>query len=413
MTHSDLFHRFGNRKIWFYNMFEENLLQKNNVLPSVTDTITEQLIKHQEQQMLFLADETDLVLLKYELDEDFLVYLQGIGIARQNMKYLNDNDHIENLARSDDVIVPYIITETSNGWRELNRSVFGPSLECSMQWNNKYRTREMMSNHGLRVTEGYFCNTMTESVMAYENLVKQGFHKVVLKMPYGSSGKGLSVISDGAQLEKLLRFINRRNDRFQVLIEGWHPDVRSINAQLFIDEDHVKIINISEQMTDNSGVYLGTNFTPVYNDEQIEQYKTELRKVGEVLRRYHYTGIAGIDSIITNDQVIYPVIEVNARMTQVTYLLKIIERYLPVYPYIESRYFKFETTSRLTFKDLFTTLHPYLYHNDEFHNMIYTFSSYEAKDKTYYKIFVLFMSASKYKNSENINKVTEMISLYE
>lgn len=63
---------------------------------------------------------------------------------------------------------------------------------------------------------------------------------------------------------QLLTFIERRNIETDLLLEGWHPIKRSLNAQLLIQEEGSHLLSITEQKINEDGIYLGTDFAPVY-----------------------------------------------------------------------------------------------------------------------------------------------------
>lgn len=267
----------------------------------------------------------------------------------------------------------------------------------------------MIKSLGLQTTAGYFCNNLDELFSAFEMLLKQGFNKVVIKVPYGSSGKGLKTFEDQRKFNSYINFLKRRgHSNFSLLIEGWHQVDRNINAQLLIDDKTVRILSITEQLIDKNGMYLGTNFSSKFSESVLNNYRRDLTKIGEHLQSEGYKGIAGIDSIIDKDGILYPAVEINGRFTQVTYLLPTVKKLKESYNFIQSRFARLSSDKYHEFSDIYGELSNKLYPCPDNNFLIYTFASIKdnVSSTTKFRIFVLF-----YGNSQK--KINEMITEFE
>lgn len=378
---------------WMMNIDQEQAWNDIKYLPSIVNGQNRSLIVQQEQQLLFLAKPQEKVLFTHEPDHQFLSYLIKQGCELPDIFVNREKKFSFYPVLENALLVPYIQSEEIEILKKnsLNLEVYGCSLELSKQLNNKYNVRKLMLSHEVKVTRGIFCNNIQDLKSAYETLKLEGFKKCVIKVPYGSSGKGLYVISNESSFQNTVSFIARREEKFELLIEGWHPVNKSINCQLLINDDEVSILAITEQVINEYGDYLGTIFTPEYPKHLIDKYKFEVLKVGRILRNMNYKGILGIDSIIDMNDNVYPVIEINARFTQVTYLLPIVKRFMAKYKYIESRRIQFEESCNRSFSEIKDQIYDSF--SDSYYKeiFIYTFGRINLKDKFIYRIYVLFL----------------------
>ncbi|PFL57203.1 hypothetical protein COJ27_29830 [Bacillus cereus] len=381
---------------WYYNIEHETEWNQKDSSLSVSNPLQDKLVLQQEQQLLFIARPEDCVIIRNPIKNEFLEYLQEEGIDLPkiiNLECLRQTIKKEN---NKVVLVPYIETEKL-------KSEF-PSLKIGMMENNQFLVKKLNSKFHVRkmaianqfdVTDGYFCYGTDELTRAYNELTRKGFKKVVFKAAYGSSGKGLIIIENQKRFDSLKKFIEKRNIKNEFLLEGWHNTQFALNGQLFINND-VHILAITQQRIDQFGVYKGTNFTPDFNGDLLEKYEFELKRLGNILKKIGYKGIVGIDSIYDYQNRLIPIIEINSRFTQVTYLLNLINKFKNMgYSFIESCILKFEVQSRVSFKQVKQQLETQLCTNAECGFLIYTFGKVDANNKSLLKIFFLFYSKNK------------------
>lgn len=146
------------------------------------------------------------------------------------------------------------------GWHLIHSNV-----NVVKQVNSKYVTRRLAEEHGFAITKGKFCYNPQELIEAYNQMRAEGFTKTVLKQAYGSSGKGLTIIESEDKFRQVSSYIRKRFDRFELLLEAWHPTKHSLNAQLWMDQNSVNLLAVTEQRINDYGVYIGTNYTPHYD----------------------------------------------------------------------------------------------------------------------------------------------------
>ena len=133
---------------------------------------------------------------------------------------------------------------------------------------------------------------------------------------------------------------------------------------------------------------LGTSFTPELHESAISKYIDKVTDISKMLQDMGYRGIAGFDSIIDENDQLIPAVEINARFTQVTYLLPWVKLLQDQFPYIESRYVKLFSEREHSFTEIAEKCAQVIH--GEY--TIYTFAK-ERNERGYvYKVFSMFYS---------------------
>jgi len=389
--------QWPNRPVYYYfNINQEQRWNESNVFPQITELAIVDVIQQQEQQLLFAAQKGDTVLLHHQPDDNFLKYLSANGIQLPKFHYIEGYSSIpwSQIKKEGAIFAPYIMTCQIEA--DLKRygieCVFGDSALVK-EINNKLVTRELAIQNRFNVTEGYVCENIFELENAYSQLRNKGYEKVVLKIPYGSSGKGLRVINSDKTFLTLSRYISKRSTSFQLLIEGWEEIERSINGQIWIGHSSTSVLGITEQQINDDAVYSGTNYSPTYSPHIHEMYEKELKKLSEILKGIGYKGVAGIDSIISKKGELFPVIEINARFTQVTYLLNLTIELKKSYEYVSSHWVSFSSKDNLGFHEFLEQCNKFIDQGShKLDYFIYTFAKSKWDDTFYYRIFILTMA---------------------
>ncbi|OAB44891.1 ATP-grasp domain-containing protein [Paenibacillus antarcticus] len=384
------------RVLWHVNINEDQHWNETVLFPSFTNVQKLMLIEQQEQQLLWIAGPQDIVWLHHEPDPQFLEYVKGY---RERLPYIcvtSDTNHIaayvSSLSPEKVTFMPFILTSDYVALAEQYKwDLIDSNAELVKHMNSKYVTRRLAEENGFNVTWGRFCSNPEELIEAYREIRTAGFAKAVLKQAYGSSGKGLTVIENEDKFRQLSSYIRKRTTCFEeLLLEAWHPIKHSLNAQLWIERDAVHLLAVTEQRINDYGVYMGTNYTPHYGANVMEDYRAEMIRLGAVLKQSGYAGIAGIDSILDDTDKLHPVIEINGRFTQVTYLLSFIETLLPFYKHVESRFIHMETSEKVSFDEIKSRLEVELQPDEEHQFTIYTFAFCNQPHSNLYRIFILF-----------------------
>ncbi|WP_211748244.1 ATP-grasp domain-containing protein [Paenibacillus sp. Marseille-Q4541] len=404
------------RVLWQANFNEDQHWNEVSLFPSFVNPHQQTLIEQQEQQMLWIAEPQDIVWLQHPPEPSFLKYVQSCLGRLPQICVTTDARKVAECTASwlpeTFTFMPFILTlENIELAKKYEWDLIDSDADVVKHINSKYVTRRLAEENKFCVTQGWFCSNPQELERAYSEIHASGYSKAVLKQAYGSSGKGLTIIENELKFNQLLAYIRKRRTSFELLLESWHPTKQSLNAQLWIGPYSADLLAITEQKINEYGVYIGTNYTPSYDSAVVEHYKIEILRLGAVLRELGYQGIAGVDSILDAKNDLYPVIEINGRFTQVTYMLPLIESLLPLYKYVESRYIRFETKGSLQFDELKSRLETDLQPDEEHQFTIYTFASCHQPDHHLYRIFVLFYGNQATKLNDMLHKFEQFTLL--
>uniref|UniRef100_UPI00403F7CF6 ATP-grasp domain-containing protein n=1 Tax=Paenibacillus sp. KS-LC4 TaxID=2979727 RepID=UPI00403F7CF6 len=380
----------GERMLWYMNIEDEQRWNTSDYFPNVQDIQARAIVTQQEHQLIFLADSRDTVFFRRKPDSSFLEYCRAILGSLPSIISCESVSQVPNLASY--TLVPFVMTDEI---RQLQYQcpglkVIGPDYELCKKINNKFETRRLMEQHGINVTEGDFCSSTAELIDSYDRLISIGYSKCVLKVPHGSSGKGLKIVDNSTSFQQLAKYIGNRHKNFEILLEGWHPHKISLTAQLLINEREVQLLAITEQVIDSYGVYKGTNFTPFLTEEEASTYSEAVLQVGRILQQCGYAGVAGVDSIIGQNGVIYPVIEINARLTQVSYIFPFVQSRMSIGNRVQSKILVFNSALNLSFDQFLHRIQDIAEQNNG-DIVVYNFCKSPGTRKYLYKIFILLM----------------------
>jgi hypothetical protein len=363
--------------IWLCNIGAEKYWSKLSA--GVVDKNEDTIVNRVEEMNLLLCREQDVVILRKAPDEEYLHTLKKMGYSLPRILTLNNADlltPISELVLKDDILlkdlntiaygnknvyfVPYAVTYLEEQIAEkAGLRLMGASSVVNAKVNDKIFNREVSLKLNFPVCQGCVCNSVDEMRDAYKELTEKApyFEKVIIKEPNGASGKGLYIIDNKERLESNLRLIARlsrgKSDN-KWLVEGWYEKKADLNYQIYISpEGEVETFSIKQQLLKDT-VYIGSKIPPELDEGILDAYKDYGRKIGEYLFSIGFTGVAGIDSIITKNDVIIPIIEINGRFTLSTYISFLNQ--VMNNKRVLSRYFKLITNSPITYGKLYAEL---------------------------------------------------------
>lgn len=355
--------------VWICNIGAEKYW--NTVNPGVIDRNEDIIVNRIEEMNLLLCRKQDFLILRKAPDPSYLQYLEEQGFAVPSILtpknddpvtpiselVLKDTDLLNQLTAlsktTDLYFLPYAVTRLEEEIAsKTGLKLIGSPSRTNAAVNNKINNRKIALELGFPVCKGRVCSSMDEITAAYHELTQQPpyFEKVIIKEPFGASGKGLYIVDSPERLKMLLlrlaRFA-RGQANPEWLVEGWYAKNADLNYQIYISpEGKVTVFSVKEQLLRDS-VYIGSRISPELSPAITGQVNQCGEKIGQYLYRMGFYGVAGVDAIVTTDELLIPIIEINGRFTLSTYL-SFLEPVLGKFKAL-SRYFRIITDTRLDY----------------------------------------------------------------
>jgi len=185
-------------------------------------------------------------------------------------------------------------------------------------------------------TLGVIAREPTEVWAACEEIQARGYSLVVIKAPFGSSGRNAQRITAEGPTVAQRGWVERTLAvQKAVLLEPWLDRICDISLRLTVDpEGKVRIDDLGRFLTDRRGQYLGAVLGPLSravpprvarmlhgdgdDPKRLDRVmKRVAASVAEVVHRYGYAGPVGVDGLVYRDLEgvlrLRPLIEVNVR----------------------------------------------------------------------------------------------------
>ncbi len=363
------------RIVWLFNIGAEKYW--NPVQAGIIDRSEDRIVNRIEDMNLLLCRKQDVLIMRAYPDADFLTQLQQWGMEIPNIEVpagaaqdpytpiaelvLQDSVLLDKLAgyaasETDTYFVPYAVTRIEEEIADkCGLTIPHANAAVCAEINDKVANRLLAEQLNLPVCKGKVCRSVEEIQQAYDELVHQPphFDKVIIKDPFGASGKGLYIVEDETRLKPLLARLGRtaRNrPDIQWLVEGWYKKEADINFQVYISPDgEADVFSIKNQVLRDT-VYIGSQMPPDFEHSTIEVLQSYGKQIGTKLYEQGYSGVAGIDSIITDENVLVPIIEINGRFTLSTYISFIAER-MGIAKML-TRYFRLQTEQPISYRTM-------------------------------------------------------------
>jgi len=429
MRDSSLFKKFtgsmGTKHIWWLNVGAENFWNENRpgILPQVINQGNARTVNRMEQLCFLLATDGDIVIQREKPSDLLLNNWQRIGLGNPEIyipeNYGNEDEQcsISELILKDKKLlaslknlnsqgpgnrlelVPYAVTYFEE---EISLKsgcpLIGATGDITAMVNSKVSARILAEELGLPVTEGYICYTVEEVKAAVNHLKKNpGVNSIVVKEAYGASGKGLFIVHSEKEYQLLMTILDRksnRNKKVELIVERWYDTLMDLNYQIYIDKfGNIHYIPPKRQIN-NGSVYIGSEF-PIIDEltsYQKNYYEECAKRIGYKLWQKGYYGFASIDSIITRNGKIIPIVEINGRFSLSTYI-SFIPEMLGNDKIYRNRYYNLKPNIKLERVMEYISAYNYTYEKGE-GIIIYSFveGNYGISEG---RLFALFVAESK------------------
>jgi hypothetical protein len=332
--------------VWLCNFEVENQWARDHVgLPTPRLSATEPTVRRMEQLGALLADPDDHLLLGSALDREYRDYAEktgftlpaelvagGTGLGTTSA-VLRSSDVLSSLARLGEqgaYLMPMGNSRDEQRIAELTGLRLAvPDADTFERVNSKIYSRRLVGELGLRPVPGHCCETIAELRAA----IADGPWPLIVKDAYGVSGKGLVVLDGPVKAARLLRMVEQRGtrtgvDRIDVVVERFLAKRFDLNYQFTIDRDGWLRLDFVKEALTAHGVHMGhvmpANLTP----EQQQDIEVAMERLGARLYADGFFGVVGVDALLGEDDLVYPVLEINARLNMSSYQGPVTERFL-------------------------------------------------------------------------------------
>lgn len=220
---------------------------------------------------------------------------------------------------------PYaVVTDTAEAARALGAADGTVPVAVAARVNSKNWSNDFCRSRGLAGTAAV---ARTEAELHAAAAAVDG--PLVLKSPYGVAGRGAVVVRDRRQLAVFARRLAALADSGTPGAPGGSEDgglhvqplyrrVLDFSAHLDVRPDGAVALAGFRGMT-NRGLTFSSSDSLVPDDrrrlEDDEAYGAVLRDVGAELSRVGYHGPVSVDGLLTEDGLLVPVLDVNARLS--------------------------------------------------------------------------------------------------
>ncbi|MFF9086030.1 ATP-grasp domain-containing protein [Streptomyces sp. NPDC014991] len=363
------------RFVWLCNFEVENQWARDYVgLPAARVSATSATVQRMEELGALLAEPADCLLLDRPLDDGYRRYLEKTGLgapvelvtrdpagAGGTSRAVLDSpelmDRLRQLARDGAYLMPMgnsLLEQRISQETGLRAAV--PNAAVHERVNSKIYSRRLAGELGLREIPGFCCETVPQLRHALDQGLGDG-GPVIVKDAYGVSGKGLLVLDSRKKADRLLRMVERRahntgDDAIHVVVERFLPKRFDLNYQFTIDRaGGVRFDFVKEALT-SGGVHLGHVMPADLTPAQHETLTEAAEALGARLHKDGFFGIVGVDALVGADDLVYPVLEINARLNMSSYQGRVTERFLAPGGTALARHYPLRLTTPVSFDEV-------------------------------------------------------------
>ncbi|ARQ68471.1 ATP-grasp domain-containing protein [Streptomyces marincola] len=338
--------------VWLCNFeVEHSWAAGHPGLPAARGSATAATVQRMEELGALLAEPADHLLLDRPLDAGYRAYAERTGLGAPaelvtaepagaggtGRAVLDDPalvQRLRRLAHEGAWLMPM-----GNGPTEQRvADVTGlrpavPPPDVFQRVNSKIYSRAVAEELGLHTVPGFSCRTVGDLRRALERGPADFGLPLIVKDAYGVSGKGLVVIDSPRKAERLLSMVERRagrtgSDALYVVVESFLPKRADLNYQFTVDRGGRVRLDFVKEARTSGGVHLGHAMPAALASAQHDTLAAAAEALGKRLHQDGFFGVVGVDALVGADEVVYPVLEINARLNMSSYQGRVTERFL-------------------------------------------------------------------------------------
>ncbi|MYU20916.1 hypothetical protein [Streptomyces sp. SID8352] len=372
------------RFVWLCNFeVERRWARSYTGLPAVRGSATTATVQRMEELGALLAEPGDHLLLDRPLDEGYRRYADALGLgtptglvtpapagdagtAEAVSRSPELLDRLRELARQGAWLMPMGVSDQEEHLARLTGLRLAvPPAAVHERVNSKIYSRRVTEELGLRTIPGHCCETVGELHRALDERFRDDPGPVVVKDAFGVSGRGLVVLDSRRKADRLLRMVDRRaassgDDRLHVVVEAFLPKRADLNHQLTIDREGRVRQDFVKQAITAGGVHLGHVSPAGLDAVQRDELAATAQALGGRLYEDGFTGIVGVDALLGADGLVYPVLEINARLNMSSYQGRVTELFGPGQGITLARHHTLRPAAPVAFEEVTEALGPLL-----------------------------------------------------
>lgn len=310
-------------------------------LPSFSfpNKIANSLIDGMDGLLTCMLNEGDCLITKYKLSSEYLDYWNNNLFEIQNIGLLDDEFPDERNVykliseRADicSLIKGKSIVEYSN---DPDYELVASKIDLNEEINNQdiiRRINKKSYSNELKIKYGLngagICVDSIESFEAESTKMLNKVGKILIKDSLGVSGKGLQIIENVSQIERLVRHFKKQKEHgkqiFDFVLEPFLDKKIDFSCHFYIDRKGA--VSIQGFQKNNNKGFAYKESVSLDDDEKkyIESsgYCQVIQTISKDLYDLGYSGFVCVDSMILSNGEIVEIVEINPRMSMARFNL--------------------------------------------------------------------------------------------
>ncbi|WP_149439463.1 hypothetical protein [Mycolicibacterium sp. P1-5] len=219
----------------------------------------------------------------------------------------------ESAARYNDVQPYAVLPDTVSLLTQWGRASDVPSVDVVARVNSKTWSNTLARTLGLPG-----CASVVRSVSELCSAAQEFGPSVVVKDPYGVSGRGALRVNSPGVLRAVQRVLSRQEGEgrtVELLVQPEFPKKCDFSGHLQVNRDGMSRFLGVQVMVNDGFRHLGSGPAGAELTDLLDRhgYRHVLADVGAALADEGYHGPIGVDSMVLEDNSLVPVLEINAR----------------------------------------------------------------------------------------------------
>jgi hypothetical protein len=305
-------------------------------LPALPDPASARIVAAMDELLFAGCQPGDILITRFPMQACFADYLDGIGFSfahhqgrpeegvfrKEQLSIFellqNASPEVGELIDGADRLEPYAILPGTEAFcQKYNLPFAGPQLPAVVKVNSKAYSHQLAMELGVK---DYGCLVSNSAELAEQGKRALARGNILLKDPFGVSGKGNLLISTESMLERIVTHIasqERKGRKVALLVEPFFQRRLDFSCQMRIEPDGQIVLLSIQKMYNHGLAYQGSSSLRGEQAAFLERcgYFRNMEAVAKRIYRDGYWGHLCIDSMVLEDGSLVPVVEINARQS--------------------------------------------------------------------------------------------------